>query len=73
MDAGTYMDGGGYEGGDYYGQEYGGDYGAGEYGGDYGGGEYMGNGFLGYEFAFDANGRHITAFQNNQNPKTQVG
>jgi len=26
---------------------------------------------LGYEFAFDANGRHITAFQNNQNPKPQ--
>ena len=61
--------GGGMDGGDYYGGQ---DYG--EYGGEYGGAAYGGDnyGMLGYEFAFDANGRHITAFQNNQNPKPQV-
>lgn len=34
--------------------------------------EYGDYGSMGYEFAFDANGRHITAFENRPNPKIQV-
>mmetsp|Transcript_18231 Transcript_18231/g.25259 ORF Transcript_18231/g.25259 Transcript_18231/m.25259 type:complete len:427 (+) Transcript_18231:159-1439(+) len=46
-----------------------------DYGTDPGGGmmydEYMDYGMMGFEFAFDANGRHITAFENMPNPKAQ--